>query len=230
MNHAPAPDPTVRLVPSRFPPIGLLDTVATAADLAAVMDLEGWTNDRLVRDRVARLPTDEWVFGRPNASVVMAAFLHAALDVLVMVLALCALLSVVALVTRFHRARGVERQQLKWLAYAAAIVGGAFVLGIVMSLGIPEDKPEPGWIAVFDQLSFLSFSLLPIAIGVGTSAASRRPLGVAVVGGLAFSQVVTLYVTPVFYSYFDELQTWPGRRAKRAVTGEHPIPQPVAGD
>ncbi len=76
--HAPAPDPTFRLIPSRFPPIGLFDTVATAADLAAVMDLEGWTNDRLVAERVARLPRDEWVFGRPNASVVMAAFLHVA--------------------------------------------------------------------------------------------------------------------------------------------------------
>jgi len=53
---------------------------------------------------------------------------------------------------------------------------------------------------------------LPIAIGVGASAASRRPLGVVVVGGLAISQVVTLYVTPVFYSYFDELQRWFGRR------------------
>jgi HAE1 family hydrophobic/amphiphilic exporter-1 len=61
---------------------------------------------------------------------------------------------------------------------------------------------------------------LPIAIGVGTSAASRRPLGIAVVGGLAFSQVVTLYVTPVFYSYFDQLQSWLGRRAHRAVPVE----------
>jgi hydrophobic/amphiphilic exporter-1 (mainly G- bacteria), HAE1 family len=49
---------------------------------------------------------------------------------------------------------------------------------------------------------------LPIAIGWGAGAASRRPLGVAVVGGLAFSQLVTLYVTPVFYTYLDELQTW----------------------
>src|SRR6185437_3949481 len=54
---------------------------------------------------------------------------------------------------------------------------------------------------------------LPIAIGVGASAASRRPLGIAVVGGLAFSQIVTLFVTPVFYTYFDELQAWFGRRA-----------------
>jgi len=52
---------------------------------------------------------------------------------------------------------------------------------------------------------------LPIAIGIGASGASRRPLGVAVVGGLAFSQIVTLYVTPVFYTYLDDLQTWLGR-------------------
>ncbi len=52
---------------------------------------------------------------------------------------------------------------------------------------------------------------LPIAIGVGASAASRRPLGISVVGGLVFSQIVTLYVTPVFYTYLDEFQSWFGR-------------------
>jgi hydrophobic/amphiphilic exporter-1 (mainly G- bacteria), HAE1 family len=56
---------------------------------------------------------------------------------------------------------------------------------------------------------------LPIAIGVGASAASRRPLGIAVVGGLAFSQIVTLYVTPVFYTYLDDLQAWLARHTKR---------------
>ena len=74
--YAPAPQPVHRLIPSRFPPIGLFDTVATAADLAAVMELAGWTNDRLVAERIARLPQAEWVYGRPNASIVMAAFLH----------------------------------------------------------------------------------------------------------------------------------------------------------
>lgn len=75
---APVPRPSFRLIPSRFPPIGLFDSVATAADLAAVMELVGWTNDRLVAERIARLPQSEWVYGRPNASVIMAAFLHVA--------------------------------------------------------------------------------------------------------------------------------------------------------
>jgi len=73
---------------------------------------------------------------------------------------------------------------------------------------------------------------LPIAIGVGASAASRRPLGIAVVGGLAFSQIVTLFVTPVFYTYFDELQAWFGRRVSHRAAAVPGIGSaaPVAGD
>jgi hypothetical protein len=56
----------------------LFETVSSAEDLEAVMDLENWTNDRLVAERVARLPREEWVYGCPNASIVMASFLHAA--------------------------------------------------------------------------------------------------------------------------------------------------------
>jgi len=48
---------------------------------------------------------------------------------------------------------------------------------------------------------------LPIALGLGAGGESRQPLGLAVVGGLAFSQIITLYVTPVFYTYLDAAQT-----------------------
>ncbi|HET6230580.1 MAG TPA: efflux RND transporter permease subunit [Longimicrobiaceae bacterium] len=62
---------------------------------------------------------------------------------------------------------------------------------------------------------------LPIALGIGAGAASRRPLGVAVVGGLAISQVITLYITPVVYTYFDSLQDWLSRRRlARSVPNE----------
>jgi RES domain-containing protein len=75
--YSAAPTPTYRLIPSKFPPIGLFDTVATTADAEAVMELAGWTNDRLVEERLRRLPEEEWVYGRPNSSVIMATFLHA---------------------------------------------------------------------------------------------------------------------------------------------------------
>jgi HAE1 family hydrophobic/amphiphilic exporter-1 len=53
---------------------------------------------------------------------------------------------------------------------------------------------------------------LPIALGLGAGAESRRPLGLAVVGGLLFSQTLTLYVTPVFYIWMDRLQKRIGRK------------------
>lgn len=75
---AEAPEPTHRLIPSRFPPIAAFETVTRPEDLDPVLELEGWTNDRLVAPRLRRLPKSEWVYGRANASVVMAAFLHGA--------------------------------------------------------------------------------------------------------------------------------------------------------
>jgi hydrophobic/amphiphilic exporter-1 (mainly G- bacteria), HAE1 family len=63
---------------------------------------------------------------------------------------------------------------------------------------------------------------LPIAVGFGAGAEARRPLGLCVVGGLVFSQLITLYITPVYYTYLDSTQTW-----LRGVFGKKkPLPAP----
>lgn len=67
-----------RLVPGRFPSVGLLDRVASAGDLEAILELEDWTNDHVSAQLgiLHTIPREEWVMNRPLASVVMAAFSH----------------------------------------------------------------------------------------------------------------------------------------------------------
>jgi HAE1 family hydrophobic/amphiphilic exporter-1 len=68
------------------------------------------------------------------------------------------------------------------------------------------------------------FGTLPIALGLGAGGESRQPLGVAVVGGLLFSQILTLYVTPVFYVYLDNFSHW----LKKRRAGDMPSPKTVS--
>src|SRR5579862_9610195 len=61
------------------------------------------------------------------------------------------------------------------------------------------------------------FGAVPIALGYGAGGEARQPLGLVVVGGLIFSQLVTLYLTPVVYTYMAQLQTWMGKRKTKTI-------------
>ncbi|MEJ7809521.1 MAG: efflux RND transporter permease subunit [Gemmatimonadaceae bacterium] len=78
--------------------------------------------------------------------------------------------------------------------------------------------------------------MLPVALGAGEGAQFRAPLGLAVIGGVITSTLLTLVAIPTFYEILDEMRSWFGRKVgmKTPATAEHhivgPTPQPVAGD
>jgi hypothetical protein len=69
---------THRLIPSRYPPVGIFDLIAQPDDLETIIELEGWTNDRISAELgvIGRIPSTEWAVGPPMASGIMAAFCH----------------------------------------------------------------------------------------------------------------------------------------------------------
>ena len=82
----------------------------------------------------------------------------------------------------------------------------------------PAEAIYQGCLVRFRPIMMTTFCALvgtiPIAIGTGAGAESRRPLGLAVVGGLIFSQILTLYLTPVVYIYMSRFQTKLNRRKR----------------
>jgi hydrophobic/amphiphilic exporter-1 (mainly G- bacteria), HAE1 family len=95
----------------------------------------------------------------------------------------------------------------------------------------PMEAIYSGALVRFRPIMMTTFAALmgtlPIAIGLGTGADSRRPLGLAVVGGLIFSQVVTLYITPVYYTYLDQFQNWYNRVFRGRTAKLHEATEPM---
>ncbi|MCO6436729.1 MAG: efflux RND transporter permease subunit [Phycisphaerae bacterium] len=118
-----------------------------------------------------------------------------------------------------------------------AFVGVIMLIGLVKKNGImmvdfaveaqrdrslpPRDAIFEACVVRFRPIMMTTMAALmgtiPIALGLGAGAESRQPLGLAVVGGLLFSQSLTLFVTPVFYVYMEWFQTWLLRRGTRSA-------------
>ena len=73
------------------------------------------------------------------------------------------------------------------------------------------------------------FGAVPLAFGTGVGAELRRPLGISIIGGLIFSQVLTLYTTPVVYLFLDELRLKWDKRFNRPTRPITPVPEGGTG-
>jgi multidrug efflux pump len=119
-----------------------------------------------------------------------------------------------------------------------AIIGVILLIGIVKKNGImmvdfalqaersegksPEEAIFAACLLRFRPIMMTTMAALlgalPLALGHGVGSELRRPLGIAIVGGLIFSQAMTLYTTPVVYLYMDRLRIWlEGRRNQRKI-------------
>jgi multidrug efflux pump subunit AcrB len=127
-----------------------------------------------------------------------------------------------------------------------AIVGIILLIGIVKKNGImlvdfaqqvehserltAEESIYQACVLRFRPILMTTMAALlgavPMMVGTGVGSEIRQPLGYAIVGGLAVSQVLTLYTTPVIYIYFDRLQSWVMQRRKKEVASgqaEHEV-------
>jgi HAE1 family hydrophobic/amphiphilic exporter-1 len=130
-----------------------------------------------------------------------------------------------------------------------AFVGVIMLVGLVKKNGImmidfaleaqreqglsPHDAIHKACLVRFRPIMMTTMAALmgtlPIALGYGAGAESRQPLGLAVVGGLLFSQSLTLYVTPVFYLYMERLRQVGARMFGAKKAAAIPVGQTEAG-
>jgi hypothetical protein len=85
-------------------------------------------------------------------------------------LPLCIIASVLSLVLRYRRSRGEERQQIKWMAFAASLVGLLYLIAMVASLIVPSDDWSTAgpvsWLNLLTSVTLLSFTTIPVAVGI----------------------------------------------------------------
>src|SRR5207244_7702830 len=88
------------------------------------------------------------------------------------------------------------------------------------------DAIYEAWVRRFRPIMMTTMAALlgalPLAVGTGVGSELRRPLGIAIVGGLLVSQMLTLFTTPVVYIYLDRLRWWASRRRRPQREGLSP--------
>src|SRR5215210_7065900 len=134
-------------------------------------------------------------------------------------LALCILASVVSLVLRYRRSRYEEREQIKWIAFAASVVGLLFLISLVISL-MYGSRP-PSWTRLLDTMTALSFTEVPMAVGFAVLKYRLYDIDVIINRTLVYSSLTAILVA-VYFGGVTATQA-----SFRALTGQEKQPQLV---
>jgi hypothetical protein len=132
-------------------------------------------------------------------------------------LALCILASVVSLVLRYRRSRGEEREQIKWIVFAASVVGLLFLIGIVIPLSYGSEPPL--WYELLEVLTVLSYAGVPIAVGFAVLKYRLYDIDLLINRALVYGSLTVLLALV----YFGGVATT--QALFRALTGQEEQPQ-----
>jgi signal transduction histidine kinase len=124
-----------------------------------------------------------------------------ALQFTIVLLPICLVASAVALVMRFRRSHGVERQQMKWLAFAGSVIAGLYLVVMILGVFVVTETPQPAWLGNLQVLALFSFALIPISIGFAVLRYRLWDIDVVisktVVFGLLVGFITVVYVAVV---------------------------------
>jgi len=138
-------------------------------------------------------------------------------------LPLCMLASVFSLVLRYRRSRGEERQQIKWIAFAAAVVGllylNAMIFAFVFPSGAWFQSGSPLWLDVIGYTALLSFTLVPIAVGFAVLKYRLYDIDVIINRALVYGSL-TVTLALVYFGGVTLTQALLG-----TLTGQRELPQ-----
>ena len=123
--------------------------------------------------------------------------------------------SAASLVVRFRRSHGVERQQIKWLAAAAAAVAATYLVAMAASLLTPAAVSGSRWVSALQNLALLSFGLIPVAIGIAVLRYRLYEIDVIIRKTLVYT--VLIGALALVYLGGISLIGWDATQRRRAV-------------
>ena len=165
----------------------------------------------------------EGLRGVRNPWGVLAPWMGIVPYLLVPVFLLCMVLSVFSLILRYRHSRGEERQQIKWIAFAASLIGSLYVIAMIGSIIYPQRTwfapGSPLWLIVLEYAAVLSFALVPTAIGFAVLRYRLYDIDVVINRTLVYGSL-TITLALVYLGGVATMQT-----LFRAITGQEQQPQ-----